>query len=195
MRCGSCTFLLAPLAIALISIATPAAAAPDLPAACPSVPVRVLRSNGPATEHSGIYQGIPDLCYQIRGTIPGYFYYGVWNTEWPGAGDAYPAIKTAMNGAKGVRTQFITRSLPGWQWIDSFVNEGIEPMTVGDRSYMVLRLAHEREGIEGNTYHSIITSWRDVTTGVTLKTVETQISGKSYGPDTTWQAVGVEPLR
>ncbi len=189
------TFHVLSLMVALLSAAAPTLAATTQPAACPTVPVRVLRSNGPATQYNGVYPGIADLCYQVRGTDPGYYYYGVWNMEWPGAGDAYPAIKTAMNAPKGTRTTFITRALPGWQWIDSFINEGIEPMTVDGRTYRVLRISHERNGIEGNTYHSIITSWRDVATGVTLKTVENQISGQSYGPDTTWQAVGVERLK
>ena len=187
--------LSAAVLISLAAATAPALAAVGAPAACPSVPVRVLRSNGPATEHNGIYKDVPDLCYQIRGGTPGYYYYGVWNMEWPGAGDAYPAVKTAINGPKGTRTSFITRALPGLQYVDSFVNEGLEPMTIGNRTYQVLRIAHEREGIEGNTYHSVITVWRDVATGVALKTVENQIAGQSYGPNTTWQAVGVEPIR
>lgn len=181
------------IALALLSLAAPALAA--APAACPTTPVRVLRSNGPATEHRGVYPGIPELCYQIRGTAPGYYYLGIWKSDWPGVGDAYPAMKTAIDGPKGTRTKFITRAWPGWQWIDSFTNEGIETMTVGNQVHRVLRLAHEREGIEGNTYHSIITVWRDVATGVPLKTVEDQISGQSYGPNTTWQAVKIETLR
>ena len=73
------------------------------------------------------------------------------------------------------------------------VNEGREPLTINGRTYETLKLAHEREGVEGNTYHSIITSWRDIETAVTLKAIETQISGKSYGPDATWTATRVEP--
>ncbi|HEY0204087.1 MAG TPA: hypothetical protein VGC15_08065 [Acetobacteraceae bacterium] len=62
------------------------------------------------------------------------------------------------------------------------------------RTYEALKLAHEREGIEGNTYHSVIASWRDVATGIVLKMVEQQISGQSYGPNTTWHAIRVVPL-
>lgn len=185
------SILAAPLAIALLA-ALPALAAE--PTACPAENYRVLRSNGPATTHDGIFPGIPELCHQIRGTDPGYYYYGVWKMDWPGAGEAYPAIKQVVTGPKGTRTDFVTRALPGWQWVDSFINEGIEPLTVDGRTYRTLRLAHERAGFDGNTYHSIITSWRDLATGLTLKTVETQISGQSYGPNTTWQAVKVERL-
>lgn len=70
----------------------------------------------------------------------------------------------------------------------------METMEVGGRSFVALRLAHEHKGIEGNTYHSIITTWRDVATGVALRTVEQQIAGQSYGPNTTWTAVQVHPL-
>ena len=94
----------------------------------------------------------------------------------------------------GTRTSFVTRSVPGLQWTDSYMNEGVEAITVDGTPRPALRLAHEREGIEGNTYHSVITTWKDLATGVALKTVERQISGQSYGPNTTWQAVRVEPL-
>lgn len=175
----------------LLTIASAAAAAP---AACPADHVRVVHSNGPPTDYLGVYPGLPELCFQRRGNDPGYYYYGTWKTDWPGAGEAYPAVKTVLDSPKGTRTSFITRALPGWQWVDSFTNEGIETMDVGGKTYRVLRLAHEREGFDGNTYHSIITSWRDVATGINLKTVEQQISGQSYGPDTTWHAVAVERL-
>ena len=97
-------------------------------------------------------------------------------------------------GGLNAHASFITRSVPGWQWIDSFVNEGLEPMDIDGHRYLTLRLVHERTGIEGNTYHSRITTWRDVKTGVALRTYEQQISGQSYGPDTTWQAVKVLEL-
>ena len=125
----------------------------------------------------------------------GEFYFGVWRNDWPGAGQAYPVMRAVFTGGTGARASFVTRSYPGLQWTDSFINEGVEPLTVEGRRYAALRVAHEREGIEGNTYHSVITSWRDVATGIVLKVVEQQISGQSYGPDTTWHAVRVEPLR
>ena len=178
---------------ALTLLATAAVAAP--PAACPPQPLRVTRSAGGVSDYLGVYPGIPDLCRLTRADGSGEFYYGVWRSDWPGAGQAYPAIKTVMTGPTGTRASFITRSYPGMQWTDSFINEGVEPVMVDGRRYMALRLAHEREGIEGNTYHSIITTWRDVATGIALRTVEDQISGQSYGPQTTWNALSVAPLR
>ena len=53
---------------------------------------------------------------------------------------------------------------------------------------------HEREGVEGNTYHSIITVWRDIATGANVKVDENQISGQSYGPNTTWTAIRIDPI-
>ena len=65
---------------------------------------------------------------------------------------------------------------------------------MGGQAYTTLMLAHERQGFDGNTYHSIITTWRDVATGVALKVVENQISGECYGPGTTWTATQVLAL-
>ena len=164
------------------------------PAACPPAPVRVVHSIGAPVDYRGSYPGIAELCLERRADGEGYFYFGIWRMDWPGAGLAYPAIKTALAGGSGTRAEFVTRSYPGLQWKDSVINEGVEKLVIDGRPYTVVRLAHEREGIEGNTYHSIITSWRDVGTGVTLKTVENQISGQSYGPETTWTATQVRPL-
>ncbi len=108
--------------------------------------------------------------------------------------DPYPAIKQVLRGPPGTKTTFVTRSVPGFQFIDSFINKGFETLTINGKAYRTVMLAHERQGIEGNTYHSIIIAWRDVATGMTLKTHEDQISGQSYGPNTTWEAVRIEAL-
>ena len=175
---------------AALAASVPALAQP-VPPPCPSEPIQVVRSRGGVINYLGTVPNVPDLCHIQRADGVGDFYYGTWRSDWPGAGDAYPALKNVVLGGKGKRLDFITRSVPGLQWTDSFINEGIEPMVVDGVKYTTLRIAHERNGIEGNTYHSIITSWRDVRTGVTLRTVEDQIAGQSYGPDTTWQAIHV----
>ena len=166
--------------------------AADAPAACPSRPVLVKRSAGGTLDYRGTADGLADLCRIERADGGGAFYFGVWRTDWPGAGQAYPALHTVILGPKGTRAEFITRSVPGLQWTDSLVNEGRESLTIDGQAYQTLKLSHERNGIEGNTYHSIITSWRDIATGVTLKVVETQISGQSYGPAATWTATRVD---
>jgi len=99
-----------------------------------------------------------------------------------------------VHGGPGTRASFVTRSVPGQQFTDTFIHEGPDPITVDTVLYATFKLAHEREGIEGNTYHSVITSWRDAATSIVLKVVERQISGQSYGPDTTWLATRVERL-
>lgn len=172
----------------------PALAAAEAPPACPPSPTRVVRSAGGVVDYLGAVPGLPELCRMRRGDGDGDFYLGAWRSDWPGAGLAYPAIRAAMHGPAGTRASFVTRSVPGLQWTDSYTNEGVEAVTVNGDIRPALRLAHEREGIEGNTYHSVITSWKDLATGVTLKTVERQVAGQSYGPDTTWEAVGIETL-
>ena len=163
-------------------------------AACPPSPVRIVRSAGGVIDYLGTEPGIPELCKLARDGGVGFYYFGVWRSDWPGAGDAYPALRATLMGPAGTTRRFVTRSVPGLQWNDSFVNEGVFPLTIGGKTYQTLRYYHERNGIEGNTYHSIIRSWRDVKTGMSLKTVEDQISGVSYGPNTTWTAVEVQQL-
>jgi hypothetical protein len=185
----------AALTVAALLAAPALAAAADVPVACPSDSVRVVRSAGGVIDYLGSVPGIPELCRMQRtGDGPGDFYFGIWRSDWPGAGEAYLALWAVIHAAAGARTTFITRSWPGLQWVDSFTNGGIEIVTAGGTAHRALRIDHEREGIEGNTYHSIITLWKDLVTGVTLKVVETQISGRSYGLDTTWQATRLEPL-
>lgn len=183
------------LAVAALLAMPVLAAAADVPAACPPYPVRVVRSAGGVIDHLGAVPGIPELCHMRRSDGESDFYFGVWRSDWPGAGQAYPALHAAIYGPQGTRMSFVTRSVPGLQWNDSIANEGVETVTVGGVTHPALRIAHEREGIEGNTYHSIVTQWRDLATGMILRTYENQISGQSYGPDTTWHATRVERLR
>ncbi len=193
----------APSILALwLAAAAPAIAATPIastsavvPAACPGTPVRVVRSAGGTIDYLGTVPGIPDLC-RIHRTADGdgELYYGVWRSDWPGAGQAYPALKAVIGGAPGTQASFVTRSVPGLQWTDTFTNRGPETLEIDGVAHATLRIAHDRNGIDGNTYHSIITQWRDIGTGIALRTTEQQISGQSYGPDTTWHAVRIEPL-
>lgn len=181
------------LGAALLVPTLPARAAEPV-VACPPQPVRVVRSAGGVVDYRGTVPHVPDLCRMSRGDGDGAFYLGAWRSDWPGAGQAYPALADVFAGGTGTRASFITRSVPGLQWRDTFAHEGIEPLTIDGQRYDTIRLVHDREGIEGNTYHSIITSWRDVRTGMVLKVNEDQLAGQSYGPNTTWQAVRVERL-
>ena len=184
---------LGPLAALLVFAAFPALAQP-VPPACPQEPTRIVRSRGGVNEYLGSVPGVPELCRMRRSDGIGEFYLGIWRSDWPGAGQAYPVIREVIHGGQNARKNFVTRAWPGMQWIDSFINEGVENVVVAGVSRPALRLAHERTGIEGNTYHSIITLWLDLATGVNLRTYEDQIAGQSYGPDTTWRAVRIERL-
>ena len=83
------------------------------PPACPAQPVRVVRSIGGTVDYLGSGPGIPELC-RMRRTADGEgeFYLGIWRSDWPGAGQAYPAIRIAIHGPAGTRTSFVTRSFP-----------------------------------------------------------------------------------
>ncbi len=182
------------LSLAAILSASVAAAAQPVPPACPPEPTRVVRSRGGTNDYLGAVPGVPELCRMRRADGEGEFYLGIWRSDWPGAGQAYPVLRAVIHGRQGAKGSFVTRSWPGLQWTDSFTNEGIETVLVGGVSRPALRLAHEREGIEGNTYHSIITSWLDLATGANLRAYQYQIAGQSYGPNTTWQAERIERL-
>ena len=183
------------IAVLTLLVGTAAnAAEPSRMPACPATPLRVVGSTGVVIDYLGTVPGIPDLCRMRRtGDTLGEFYLGTWRSDWPGAGQAYPALRSVIGAGPGARASFVTRSAPGLQWRDTFINEGADTVSVGGRAHATLKVAHEREGIEGNTYHSIITVWKDRTTGATLRVDEHQISGQSYGPNTTWTAVRVGP--
>ena len=175
--------------LALLAWSWGAAARPA--ASCPDTPTRVVRSVGGFTDYLGTAPGLPDLCRMSRPDAAGLFHLGVWLSSWPGAGDAYPALRAVIRGRRGATAGFDTWGGPGLQWHDRFTNEGTGSLVVGGRRYVVMLLAHEREGYDGNIYHSVITSWRDVANGMTLKMVENQIAGTSYGPSATWTATQV----
>ena len=76
----------------------PALAAAEAPPACPSNPIRVVRSAGGVVDYLGAVPGLPELCRMRRSDGDGDFYLGIWRSDWPGAGLAYPAIRAAMHG-------------------------------------------------------------------------------------------------
>ena len=121
----------------------PVVAQTQIPAACPAAPIEVVRSRGGVIDNLGSVREIPDLCRIIRSGETGQYYFGIWKTDWPGAGEAYPAIKSVILGGLDARASFVTRSVPGWQWTDTFVNEGVQYLEVDGRPYRTLRIMHE----------------------------------------------------
>ena len=91
-------------------LCAPIAAIAQAPPPCPPAPTRVVRSLGGVNDYLGSVPGIPDLCHISRSDGEGDFYLGVWRSDWPGAGLAYPAVRAAIRGEKGVRATFVTRS-------------------------------------------------------------------------------------
>ncbi|MGI4976430.1 MAG: hypothetical protein ACRYG6_05755, partial [Janthinobacterium lividum] len=68
------------------------------PAACPAGPVRVVRSGGGETAYRGTVAGRPELCRMVRPDGAGVFVFGVWRSDWPGAGEALPALRAVIGG-------------------------------------------------------------------------------------------------
>ncbi|WP_426958836.1 hypothetical protein [Muricoccus radiodurans] len=169
-------------------------AAAEAPRACPASG-RVEHTGGSPTIYLGIVPDIPDLCWMQRGDTPeGAYYLGIWAAEWPGAGLAYPAMHRVMHGPVGTTEEFITRSAPGWQWHGILRNEGIETVTLPDgRRVRALRMSHERIGIEDNIYHSVITVWKEMTSGMIVRQEHRHIAGQPV-EGAAWEPTSVTGL-
>jgi hypothetical protein len=170
--------------------AQPIAARMPAPRACPVGAGSVERSIGGTLVYAGSVPGIPELCRITNNGEAGEYYMGVWRADWPGAGLAYPALRAVMHGGKGAEARFDTFAGPGLQWHGTIRNEGIETVTVAGRDLRALRLSHEREGFDGNGYHSVITVWKELRTGMYLKVEHRHIAGVEV-PNIAWTAVRV----
>lgn len=164
------------------------------PRACPATG-RVERSVGGPVEYLGAVPGIPELCRMRRGDAPEQaFYLAVYASEWPGAGLAYPVIRGVLHGAKGMTGEFITQAGPGFEWRDIYVNEGQEDVALpGGRTVRAVRLAHERIGINGNTYRSVVTQWKELTTGMIVHQEYRPVAGRA-AQGAAWLATEVSGL-
>ncbi len=176
------------IAAALILTATPALA--EAPPPCPAAGGIVERSVGPATVYLGSDPADPALCRIRRGTDTGTFWFGAWNTAWPGADAARAGFASIWNGPTGATAKFDVSAGPGLQWHETLRNEGPETLRVLDHSYRTIRYSHEREGFDGNTYHSIITQWRDIETGLSIYQNYQHISGHPE-PGGSWDPVAI----
>ncbi len=169
-----------------VSLAAPAGDARASMLSRPTAGSAVQRSVGGAVQYAGTVEGHPDLCWVQRGDARmSKFWFGVWNLEWPGADDFGAGMRKVLNGPPGTAVTFDTQSAPGMQWHDTLRNRGFEELNVLDGPRHTLRVEHEREGFGGNTYHSIITQWREVATGMTIYQNYQHISGHPE-PGTSW---------
>ncbi len=158
--------------------------------ACPPAPGVVERSQGPAVEYLGRDPSNPELCLLRRGSDEGGFYFGTWKRDWPGAEDAYRALKQIYAGPPGTVVRFDTVAAPGFQWHETLRNDGLENLRVLDGTYRTMKVTHEREGFGGNTYHSIITQWKDVATGMGIYQNYIHIAGHPE-PGTSWDPTAI----
>jgi len=159
----------------------PATGAP--PTACPAAGARVETKGGAASEYLG-GTATPDLCRVRIGGQEVQAWFGIWLTTWPGAEQAYPAMKRVMGGRTGDIAGFDVRMAPGYAFHDLLRNEGIESIRLLGTTYQAMKLSHYREGYEGNIYRSVSTVWKDMATGMILYSTYNHISGapEIYSP-------------
>lgn len=148
------------------------------PLSCPAAGSRVEQKGGPALEFLGASPSNPDLCRMRVAGETMEAWYGVWATDWPGAAEAYPAMRRVIQGRTGEVAAFDTHAGPGLQWHDLVRNEGIEDIKLLGATYRALKLSHYREGYGGNTYRSVSTVWKDIPTGLLIYGTYQHISGR-----------------
>ena len=148
-----------------------------VPPSCPAAGSRVEQKGGPTMEFLGAVADKPDLC---RMKVDGQeieAWYGIWATTWPGADYAYRALQRIQRSRTGDVVGFDTVAEPGVAWHDLIRQEGIEDIKLLGQTYHALKLAHYREGYDGNTYRSVATLWRDLQTGLPIYGTYQHISG------------------
>lgn len=183
----ACALVFGVLPVAALPIAALAAAAPP---PCPRSMGIVDRSVGPTVIYLGADPANPEVCRMKRGNDVETFFFGIWNTAWPGAEAARDAIRQVYAGPAGTSVTFDTSAGPGLQWHDTMRNGGVEDLRVLGQVFRTLRVVHEREGFGGNTYHSVITQWRDLATGMAIYQNYQHISGQPE-PGTSWDPVSI----
>ena len=145
--------------------------------ACPVAGSRVEQRGGPAFEYLGASHANPALCRMRVGGQVVEAWHAIWLLNWPGADAAYAALTRLIQGRTGDVEAFDVRMAPGLQWHDLIRNEGIEDIRLLGKTYRALKLAHYREGFDGNTYRSVSTAWKDLASGMVIYATYQHISG------------------
>ena len=161
----------------LVIVGTVHPADGSIPRACPAPGGRVEQKGGPTLEFLGADASNPDLC-QIR--VAGdtaMAWYGIWLTDWPGAADAYPALRQVMHDGTGAIAGFDTIMNQQRRYHDFVRNEGVEDLTLLGKTYRAMKLSHYREGFGDNLYRSVSTVWKDIPTGLLIYGTYQHISG------------------
>lgn len=148
-----------------------------VPRSCPEAGSRVEQKGGPTFEFLGASPISPDLCRMKVGGETVEAWYGIWLTAWPGADVAYRALQRVINSRTGDAVGFDVVAAPGSQWHDIIRHDGIEDIRLLGRTYRAIKIAHYREGYDGNTYRSVSTLWKDLATGLPLYATYNHIAG------------------
>ncbi len=156
---------------------TQAVSGPVVVRSCPAAGGRVEQKGGPTFEFLGADPAHPDLCRMRIGGEAAEGWFGIWLTNWPGFEAAYPALQRVMARGTGDVEAFDVRMAPGREYHDLIRNEGVEDIPLLGHTYRAIKLAHYREGFNGNTYRSVSTIWKDLPTGLLIYGTYQHISG------------------
>ncbi len=148
-----------------------------VPKSCPDAGARVEQKGGPTFEFLGASPTDPDLCRMKVGGEAVEAWYGIWLTAWPGAETAHRALQRVMASRTGDAVGFDVTAGSGLQWHDIVRHDGIEEIKLLGKTYRAIKLAHYREGFDGNTYRSVSTVWKDLATGLLLYGTYNHIAG------------------
>jgi hypothetical protein len=161
----------------IIGANTEAVTGPVAGRACPAPGGVVEQKGGPTFEYLGASPGNPDLCLMRVGGEAVEGWYGIWLEEWPGFDRAHAALAKVMQGGTGIVVGFDVRMAPGYDYHDLIRNEGVENIQLLGKTYRAIKLAHYREGFDGNIYRSVSTIWKDLATGLLIYGTYQHISG------------------
>ena len=150
-----------------------------VPPSCPAAGSRVEQKGGPTLEFLGIANGNKDLCHMRMGPAELNAWFGIWGDTWPGADFADRALQRIMHSKTGDVVGFDTVAERGVaQWHDLIRNDGVEDIQLLGKTYRALKLAHYREGYDGNSYRSVATLWVDVLSGLPVYATYQHIAGR-----------------
>lgn len=147
------------------------------PPPCPAAGSRVEQRGGPTTEFLGASAENPDLCRMKVGGEELEAWFGIWGRGWAGGDYAYRAIQRILRSRTGDVVGFDTVATPEIKWHDLIRHDGVEEIKLLGKVWKAVKLAHYREGFDGNTYRSVSTLWIDLATGLPIYGTYNHIAG------------------
>ncbi len=177
--------------LATLAVLLPIAAHAEAPPPCPTAMGVVDRTAGPTMVYLPADPARPEACrIVLPGGAVGEFWYGSWKTDWPGADQARLAIRKIYASPPGTEEKFDTVAAPGFAWHETIRHDGYENLNMAGAVRRTMKVTHVREGFDGNSYHSIITQWKDLATNMTIYQNYIHVSGKPE-PNTSWDAITI----